>query len=154
MEKELNRYRGTLKTQNWSLAALILVVAALVVLSALGVIAPAGGDARWADMWNGFLAGVSSAAAVLALFGIVLNVRAMKDEARLKKLYIKEHDERAQEIARRAGGLSYWFETLGLLLGIIVGGYFEPMISFACFGCLMYICLVRLALKFYYCKKL
>ena len=43
---------------------------------------------------------------------------------------------------------------MGLLLGVLAGGYFSPAVSFVCLGCLLYICLVRLGLKLYYNKKL
>lgn len=154
MEKQLEQYKKSLKVQNGLYMAAAVVVAALLVLSLMQVITPAVPDTRWASAWNGFLGGLSLAVLGFMAVGLMVNLRALRDEKRLKKLYIREHDERAQAISHYAGHMSYWFETMGLLLGILVGGYVNPTVSFVCLGCLLYICLVRLGLKGYYSKKL
>lgn len=82
------------------------------------------------------------------------NLRAMGDPERLRRQYIKTHDERTQEIFRRAGQGSYWFDALGLLLATVIAGYFSPAASLACLGCALYVCLVRLGLKLYYSRVL
>ena len=154
MEKQLEQYKKSLKLQNGLYIAAAAAVAALMSLSFFQVITPAVPSKRWASAWNGFLGGLSLAAFGIMAYGLILNLRALRDEKRLRKLYIQEHDERAQAISRYAGHMSYWFETLGLLLGVLAGGYFSPAVSFMCLGCLLYICLVRLGLKLYYNKKL
>ena len=86
--------------------------------------------------------------------GLVMNRRALKDEIKLKKQYIRETDERAWQIAYRSGHTSYWFDAFGLLLAAIIGGYFSPVVAVTCICCLLYICLVRLGLKLYYSAKI
>ena len=154
MEKQLEQYKKALKLQNILYLAAAAAVAALIALSLVQVITPAVPNERWAGAWNGFLGGISLATFAIMVYGLSVNLRALRDDQRLRKLYIREHDERAQAISRCAGHMSYWFETMGLLLGVLIGGYFTPVISFVCLGCLMYICLVRLGLKLYYNKKL
>ena len=154
MEKELEGYKKTLKTQNLALIIAAAAVLFFIVLGFMQIIKPVGADERWAAMWNGFISGVSMAVVVCMALGFIMNLRALKNDEQLKKLYIKEHDERALAIAQLSGKQSYWFETLGLLLGVIIGGYFNPIISLACLGCLLYICIVRLSLKIYYGSKI
>lgn len=154
MEKELLKYKKERKTQAILYAILCAIVTVFLVLSFLEVIQPAAGGEQWVDAWNGFIAGFSTAVIALSVLGIILSVRAIKNEEYLKKQYIKEHDERTREISYRAGHYSYWFETLGLVLGAVVGGYFSPVVGLTCLGCILYICLVRIGLKLYYCKKL
>ncbi len=154
MEKELEGYKKTLKAQNVALILSALAVMCFIVLGFMQIINPVGADERWAAMWNGFISGVSMAVVVCMAIGFIMNLRALKSDEQLKKQYIKEHDERALAIAQLSGKQSYWFETLGLLLGVIIGGYFNPVVSLVCLGCLLYICIVRLSLKIYYAGKI
>lgn len=91
---------------------------------------------------------------VICIFGFIMNTKALKNEDKLRKMYIKANDERMKAISLYAGHNSYWFEVLGLLLGIIIGGLFSPVIAAACLGCLFYVCFVRLGLKIYYSRKM
>jgi hypothetical protein len=154
MEKELQKYRSSLKVQSVFFAVFALILVFIIVLGALRIIQPVGADEHWADAWNGFISGAGFGIVAILIGGIVLNLRAMNNPAALKKLYIKEHDERGCQIAYRSGHASYFFNAAGLLLGVIVGGYFSPLISLTCLGCLFYICLVRLGLKIYYSRKI
>lgn len=150
MEKELEQYKTTLKLQNLLFGAGTLVMIALVVLGGTGVITPAGGNWAWAGAWNGFLSGCSTSLAVVMVVCVVRNLRAMRDGEKLRKQYIKSHDERTREIFQRAGSASYWFDAFGMLIAAVVAGYFNPVVAIACLGCTMYVCLVRLCLKLYY----
>ena len=154
MEKELIRYKKTLKKQNAIFAAGIALAVVLIILSGLEIVVPTGATGHWADLWNGFIAGLCGSFGTFMLLGLVLNLRCMRDEKKLKQQYIKAHDERAWQIAYRSGHASYWFDTLGLLLGAIISGYFSPMAAIVCLVCLLYICFVRFGLKLYYNAKL
>lgn len=154
MDKELVKYKKSLKIQLVINAVTAAIIAAFIVLSITEVITPVVLNERWADMWNGFICGVSTAGAAILVIGIIRNVRALKNEKALKQMYIKEHDERALEICHRSGHTSYWFDALGLMLGVIIGGFFSPVVSITCLGCLLYICIVRGVLKVYYSKKI
>ena len=154
MEKQLSKYRKTLKMQNLFYLVLVLAVMIPIVLSLMEYITPAAGDSHWASAWNGFIGGISAAVVGICVLGLSINLRALKREDKLKKLYIQAHDERAQAIAYRSGHASYWFDAGGLILGTVVGGYFHPVVAVTCLCCLLYICLVRVGLKLYYCRKL
>lgn len=154
----MEQYRKKLKIQTICSAVGILLLAALLLF--VYVYMPRAGRvladkrlATWPNFWNSFLGGVTAGSAGLLLVNIFLNLRAMKNPAALKKQYIKEHDERKNQIWLQSGANAYWFVALGLLLAAIVAGYFSPM-AFACIlGSLLYTCLVRIVLKIYYSKK-
>ena len=132
----------------------VLALLAFIALSLMEIVTPAVVNGRWASAWNGFIGGVSTAAVGFLTVGIIFNRRALRNEKTLRKQYIKEHDERSEEICRRSGHSSYWFDAAGLLLGVVVGGYFNPVVSITCLGCLLYVCVVRGLLKAYYSKKI
>lgn len=154
----MESYRKKLKFQNLfyligTLIALALIVLVNVYLPRAGYVLPSA-EARWRGFWNGFISGVSSAFVMLALLGLVKNLQALRDNEKLRAMYIKEHDERTMEIWKRSAANAYWFQTMGILLAAVVAGYFSP-IAFLCIaGCLIYMCVVRLILKVYYSKKL
>lgn len=51
-------------------------------------------DGRYADFYQGFLAGVAAGLCLMLVIGLVRNLMALWKEERLKALYIKENDER------------------------------------------------------------
>ena len=150
----METYRKHLKIQNLCSLIGIAVALALVILSATGYIHPAVEGDRWRGFWNGFISGVTSAFILLSVIGIVKNLRAMRDETALKAQYVKEHDERTQQIWNLAGANAYWFNAIGLLLAAVVAGYFSAVAFICIVGCLLYMCLIRLSLKLYYSKKI
>ena len=87
MEKQLEQYKKSLKLQNGLYIAAAAAVAALMSLSFFQVITPAVPSERWASAWNGFLGGLSLAAFGIMAYGLILNLRALRDEKRLRKLY-------------------------------------------------------------------
>ena len=150
----MENYRKTLVVQNIVSAIGALLLIALVILSLNEVITPVGGDSRWIDFWNGFIGGATAAFAAILVLNIILNLRAIYNADRLKKQYIKTHDERSMQIWLRSGANAYWFDTVGLLLAGIIVGYFFPIGSVCIIGSLVYICIVRGVLKIYYAKKI
>ena len=150
----MEQYRKQLRTQNIFSAVGALALIALIVLSLTEVIAPVGGDNRWTGFWNGFIGGGATAFAGILLLNIILNLRAMKNPDRLKKQYIKSHDERKTQIWLQSGANAYWFDAIGLLVAAIIVGYFFPEGAVCLIAALFYICVVRAILKGYFSKKL
>lgn len=154
----MESYRKKLQTQNTICAIGILVLVLLntvvrIYIPTPGIILPQGSES-FHDFYEGFIGGVSTGFGLLLVLNIFLNTRAMRNEERLKKQYIKEHDERSRQIWMLSGANAYWFDAFGLLLAAIVAGRFS-LIAFACLlGSLVYICIVRRILKIYFCKKI
>lgn len=152
--KNMVEYRNSLKTQTLLQAAGAVILIIVNVLSLTGVIAPPSANEKWSSVWTGFIGGASAATLVLLVAGMFLNLRAMKNDTALKKMYVKENDERTLEICYRSAHSSYWPNALGLLLAAVVSGYFNPVVSITCIACLIYICVVRMILKLVYSRKL
>ena len=155
----MKEYREKLKTQNITIAvgcfALVLFSVAAV-LNELGVLhfMPATGDGRWASRRNGFLCGAAIGILASMIVALVKNIRALGDEQELKKLYVREHDERQIQIWTKArAAATQTFLMLGLVAGVIAG-YFSMSVSITILACVTIHAFIGLAYKIYYGIKL
>jgi len=110
---------------------------------------PIGGDSHWHSMWRGLISGASMGVLALMLFGLVRGIRALKDDKKLKKLYVEANDERQIQIYTSARSASMQITLLaGLVAGLIIS-YFhmtvgitilavETIHAFVTFGCKLY----------------
>ncbi len=154
----MEEYREKLKKQNIILSICILILASC---SLLGFAAeagwisltPAAGDSHWQSMWRGFISGASMGILLLMTFGLARNLAAMQDEKKLKKLYIKEHDERTIQVwtCARAAAMQA-FLLLGLAVAI-AAGYFSITISLTILACVVFSSLLSAGMKAYYNQK-
>lgn len=88
----LKIYRGKLIIQNIVMA---IGVGALLAVQFLRI--RPSYDGRYADFYQGFLAGVAAGLCLMLVIGLVRNLMALWKEERLKALYIKENDERRRQ---------------------------------------------------------
>lgn len=153
----MENFKEKLKIQNIVLSLGCVVLLAFCVLgfsaeAGLVALAPAG-DSHWQSQWRGFLSGASLGVLALMLFGLIRNLLALKDEKKLKKLYVKERDERTIQIwtAARAAGCQV-FLILGLV-AILVTGYFSPTVSLTILACVLALSLLCIGFKCYYFNK-
>ena len=114
---------------------------------------PVAGDSHWQSRWRGFISGAAMGIAIYMAISLAKSLRAMKDEKKLKALYIKEHDERSQVIytAARAAAMQFC-SGLGLV-AVIISGYFDIKICLSIFACLWVLVLAGIGFKFYYSRK-
>lgn len=138
------------------LALILLSVSGLAVANeagALDLFTPVTGDSYWHSRWNGFITGTSVGLTVFMIASIIRNIRAIKNHAALKKLYIKDNDERTAEIAKSAQAAAYRTALLAGLVAVIVAGYFSVTVSLTILGCVWVAALLGPAYKFYFSKK-
>lgn len=155
----MENFREKLKIQNILSGICICVLAAFFLLSVAGeaglipLFAPAVTDSRWQSMWRGFISGATFGILAMMLFGLIRNLRALRDEKAFKKLYIKENDERAIQVwtSARAAGCQA-FLILGLA-AIVVAGYFNVTVSLTILACVLSASLISLFFKIYYSRK-
>lgn len=150
----VEKYREKLKHQNILFLIGILILAAVQVLAFLGVLRPVTSNEHWAGAWNGFIAGAAFGIMLLMVVGIVLNLRAMRNEAALKRLYAKENDERQAEICKRARSSGLTIAIFTLLLAVIVSGYFNVTVSLTCLACLFVLTLAGALSKLYWNSRI
>ena len=93
---------------------------------------------------------------VLAYTGVIrpLEGGGLRNEERLRKLYIREHDERKLAVARSARSTGADIFMLAMIPALIIAGYFSVTAFFTALACLMALCLTVIACKIYYAKKL
>lgn len=150
----MEQYRKNLKIQCWISGLVAVAALTVVILGFNRTVIPGYQGEHWADFWSGLYSGMASGVCLLSIIGVVNNLLTLRSEAKLKRRYVKENDERTQMIWDKVGGQSYWPTVGGLMLAMVVSGYFSPVVCLTCLGCTLYICLVRLGLKLYYNKKI
>lgn len=105
------------------------------------------------DIAMGFSSGVLIGLQAVMLFFIGKYWAALRDERKLRALYIAEQDERTRFIEAQIGGIGINVIIGGLTLGVAVAVYFNPYVFFALLAALMFSLLVKGSLKLYYRKK-
>ncbi len=78
---------------------------------------------------------------------------ALKDNAKLKVLYIKENDERLKMIQEKIGIMGFNVAVIGLILIAITAGYFNEVVFFSLLGAVIFIVTIKACLKLYYYRK-
>ena len=134
MDERLEKFRDKIKLDNLTIALACFILALFSFLAAMGEAGiipffnPTGGDHHWQSMWRGFISGAALGIIGFMVVCLIRNIRALKEEKLLKKLYIKEHDERTIQIwtAARASSMRT-FIILGLVAGLIAG-YFNMVV--------------------------
>ena len=100
-----------------------------------------------------FVMGFFVASEAIAIVFMAKYVAALKSEEKLKKLYIKETDERRIAIRTQAGrtGLCIVFGTL--IIAVLISGYFSKTVFFTLLGVSLFTSLVMILTKLYYNMK-
>ena len=152
----MEEYRVKLKLQNLFIAVASFTLAAFAFLNALneaGVIAflpPVDADSHIQSMWRGFLTGASSGLLGVLIFYLIRNIRALKDDAILKKHYIQDNDERQIKIWTAARAASMQIFVLGGLVAGIIAAYFSMAVGITIIACVTVHSFIGLFCKFYF----
>lgn len=155
----MEQYKEKLKLQNTILGLCCLVLAVFFFLGIAGemglvsFMTPAAGDSHWQSQWRGFVSGASFGVLALMVFGLVRNIRALKDEKKLKKLYVAENDERQILIYTHALRSAMQVCLILGLVAIIVAGYFSATVSMTLLICVLLTSVLCMLFKLYYSKK-
>ena len=155
----MEQYKEKLKLQNAVIAIACFILTVFSFLSAAGeagmipAFTPAVADTHWQSLWRGFIMGAACGILVFMIIGLVRNIRALRSEKELKKLYIKDNDERQIKIWHSARAASMQvFLILGLVAGVIAG-YFNMTVSITILACVMVQAWIGLGFKLYYNRK-
>ena len=154
----MENYREKLKKQNIFLTIFILILTLSTILgfaaeAGLIELTPTAGDSHWQSRWRGFVSGASMGLLGMMLYGLIRNIRAMKDEKKLKKLYTETYDERAEMIYTHARSAAMSVFLIAGLIASIIAGYFSISISLTLLACVLTGSLLSVGFKFYYSKK-
>jgi len=153
---KLDAFRKKVRARNSIGRVMLLIGAALAVMDFVMREHIAGGF-KAADFFKGFGSafniGVIYGIMSVAILFIIRNNKALKDDEKLKKLYIAETDERNLSIYQKAGSTGMNTITVGLLIGACVSIYFNMTVFFTLLGACLFVSLVRGVFKLYYHKR-
>ena len=150
----MENYREKLKIQNlfFCIGALALLV--IQILAFTGLVTPVGADERWHGFYNGFIAGAAFGVMAIFIVGLIMNLRALRNEKAMKKLYIKETDERSRQIAVLGKSAGATIFLLLMVPAAIILGYFNVTVFITCIGCILALSLSMAGAKLYFSRKL
>lgn len=135
----------------------LLAFAVLAIGCELGwfsLLRPAVGDSHWHSTWYGYLFGASCGLFAFMLTGFLRNRRALKDDHKLKKLYVKSNDERALQIQILARNTAMQILLWIGLVATVIAGYFSITVSLTILACVFVCSCTSLLLVGYYSKKM
>ena len=156
----MKNFREKLKVDN---TITIIACAVLLLFSALSIageagllpfFTPAAGDSHWQSQWRGFILGASTGVLALMLFSLIRNLQALRNEEKLKKLYIKCNDERTIQVQTSAQAAALRTALILGIVAVVVAGYFSVTVSITILACVLFTSLVTVCFKLYYHKKL
>ena len=156
----MEQYKEKLKITNifLTIGCVVLAVFAILAigseLSWFRILKPIAGDSHWQSAWFGFVTGASCGIFALMLFSLIRNHRALKDEKKLKKLYVKEYDERTIQIVTMARNTAMQILLIGGLVAVVIAGYFSITVSLTILACIFVSSITSLLLVGYYNKKI
>ncbi|MBQ8176603.1 MAG: hypothetical protein IJ035_06160 [Oscillospiraceae bacterium] len=101
----------------------------------------------------GFRSGFCTSLVGFAVVKIIILSRALKDEKKLKAMYIKETDERNLLIEQKTSTASFAVTIIGLGVACVVVSFFSRQILYALICVILFVSVVKAAFGIYYSKK-
>ena len=153
----MEQYREKLKKQNiWLAVCCVILLSSCILgfMAELGLVTliPTAGDSHWQSTWRGFISGASMGLLGLMVFALIRNILALKNEKKLKKLYVQMHDERTAMLYHNARSAAMSAFLIFGLIAVIVTGYFSITVSITILVCIVVCSLLCACFKLYYSK--
>jgi len=95
------------------------------------------------------LMGMGIGGGLVALVVIIQQSKALKDEKKLRQLYIQEHDERMMDIRQKAGYPVVVYLSLAVAAAAIIAGCFSETVMLTLMAVALLQLLVCMAIKFW-----
>ncbi|MBP3673343.1 MAG: hypothetical protein J6J18_05885 [Oscillospiraceae bacterium] len=154
----MKEYREKLKIDTVVTAVCCCILAVFCILAAVSefvtpILPTPRGDSHWQSMWRGFISGATFAVLAMMIYSLVRSIHALRCEEALKKLYIKQHDERMIKIWIYARSAAYQVFLILGIVAVVVAGYFNMVVSLTILGCIFFNSIIGLLFKLYYSKK-
>lgn len=153
-------FREKLKVQNLAIAMCCFILAIFSFLAAagqagiIGFMEPATDNSHWQSMWRGIVTGMSFGIMIVMITFLIRNVLALKDEKKLKKLYVETNDEREIQIWTAARSTAMQLFLMVGVVAAIVAGYFSMTVSITIIACMFLQSITGFFCMLYYRIKL
>jgi len=148
----MEKYKKILKTRIGCMAIVESGILLFVVLDLLDIVKVEGNE-NFTDLLKGFQFGLLSIVSILFIYLMSRYTMIIRNENELKELYFAEYDERYKMIREKTGGTTILICAIIILLGGIIGGYFNEIVFFTLVGCSLFLFIVRKVLTIYYRRK-
>ena len=153
-------FREKLKVQNLAIAMCCFILAIFSFLAAageaglIGFVVPATDNSHWQSMWRGIVMGMAIGIMIVMIAFLIRNILALKDEKRLKKLYVETYDEREIQIWTAARSTAMQIFLMVGVVAAIVAGYFSMTVSITIIVCMFLQSITGFFCMLYYRLKL
>lgn len=153
-------FREKLKVQNLAIAMCCFILAIFSFLAAagqagiIGFMEPATDNSHWQSMWRGIVTGMSFGIMIVMIAFLIRNILALKDEKKLKKLYVETNDEREIQIWTAARSTAMQLFLMVGVVAAIVAGYFSMTVSITIIACMFLQSITGFFCMLYYRIKL
>ena len=153
-------FREKLKIQNLAIGMCCFILSFFSLLAAageagiIGFMQPAVNDSHWQSMWRGIFMGMSVGILIVMIAFLIRNILALKDEKRLKKLYVETNDEREIQIWTAARSTAMQLFLMVGVVAAIVAGYFSMPVSITIIACMFLQSITGFFCMLYYRLKL
>ncbi len=154
MDKKLEEMKKIMQKRVRVLSVFSGVIVIFIICAITNVVHPFIGGENYADFMAGFQVGILIALDIVMLFYNTKYRAALKDEKKLKLLYLEETDERVKYIEQMAGKSSYKYVVCILIIAACIVGYFSVAAFVALLGAAMVEVAVTVILSLYYTKKM
>ena len=155
----MEQFKEKLKIENRITAILCVILVGFTVLgfvaeAGLVQLTPISGDSHWQSMWRGIVTGMSFGIMIVMIAFLIRNILALKDEKRLKKLYVETYDEREIQIWTAARSTAMQLFLMVGVVAAIVAGYFSMTVSITIIVCMFLQSITGFFCMLYYRLKL
>lgn len=99
-----------------------------------------------------FVMGMLIGLEFLAIFFIFRYAFALKDEKKLKEMYIKENDEREKVLRQKSGGTIILILLATLIIALGISVFFNIIVFYTLYAVLMFMALTAVVVKLIYKK--
>ena len=153
-------FRDKLKMQNLVIAICCFILAVFSFLAAagqagiIGFMEPATDNTHWQSMWRGIITGMSFGIMIVMIAFLIRNILALRDEKKLKKLYVETNDEREIQIWTAARSTAMQLFLMVGVVAAIVAGYFSMTVSITIIACMFLQSITGFFCMLYYRIKL
>ena len=149
----MDAFREKVKARIMVCGGLALIGTALLLINRfLGERAGFGPSEAMLDS-HGFNLGLICAFIFVVVFRIYRYSAALRNDEKLKRMYIAETDERALLIMQKSGSIGMNASMIGLIIGASVSAYFNITVFFTLLGAYLFIAAIRVSLKLHYHNK-
>ena len=126
-----------------------VLIAAIALWSGFSAVEAAGGENNSSNFGTGFCAGVIAFMAI----NILRYSTALKNDEKLKKLYIAETDERGKLICEKSDVSAFKVILCIVVLSAMVASFYSDMVFYTLIAVMLTIIFVKEGFRFYYRRK-